>query len=98
MVMCAMLFRRPLFMQDLQGRSPVVAGRALVPQGLLTGVGTVLGGALAARLGVRWTVLAGMLILAISTASLLTLQLTTPAWQISALLSGRGPAVGLTGQ
>src|SRR5258708_217555 len=98
LVMFAMLFLLPFVMQDLQGSSPVVAGLALVPQGLLTGVGTVLGGALAARLGVRWTVLAGMLILAVSTASLLTLQLTTPARQISALLSGRGPAVGLTGQ
>ena len=96
LVMFAMLFLLPFFMQDLQGSSPVVAGLALVPQGLLTGVGTVLGGALAARLGVRWTVLAGMLILAISTASLLTLQLTTPAWQIAVLLSGRGIALGLT--
>src|SRR5260221_4545504 len=94
--MFAMLFLLPFFMQDLQGSSPVVAGLALVPQGLLTGVGTVLGGALAARLGVRWTVLAGMLILAISTASLLAFQLTPPPWQIAVLLSGRGLALGLT--
>ncbi len=96
LVMFAMLFLLPFVMQDLQGSSPVVAGLALVPQGLLTGLGTVLGGALAARLGVRWTVLAGMLILVISTTSLLMLQLTTPAWQIAVLLSGRGLALGLT--
>ncbi len=98
LVMFAMLFLLPVFMQDLQGVSPVVTGLALVPQGLITGLGTVLGVALAPRLGVRWTVFVGMLILAVSTAALLTLQLDTPAWQVAALLSGRGLALGLTVQ
>ncbi len=94
-VMFAMLFLIPVFMEQLQGHTPLVAGLALLPQGLVTGLGTALGTALPRRWGVRWSVVAGMAILTVSTAALLTVHLDTPAWLIAALLSGRGLAVGL---
>lgn len=94
-VMFAMLFLIPIYVQDLQGKSALEAGLVLLLQGLVTGVGTLLGNALGARWGVRWTVLAGMIILAVSTALLLLTTITTPTWETALLLSGRGLAIGL---
>src|SRR5262249_7600791 len=89
-VLFAMLFLLPIFMEDLEGLSPAAVGLALLPQGLVMGLGTVLGDRLAARLGVRLTVLLGMAILTLSTAALLPLSLSTPAWITALVLSGRG--------
>ncbi len=50
-VLFVMLFLIPVFLESVQGLSPVVAGLALLPQGLVTGVGTVLGTRLAASRG-----------------------------------------------
>jgi EmrB/QacA subfamily drug resistance transporter len=95
-VMFAMLVLIPVFMQDLQGSSSLVAGLTLLPQGLAMGVSTVLGIGVSRRWGVRRTVVVGMLVLGLSTALLLTLRLDSPAWITAALLSGRGLALGLT--
>jgi EmrB/QacA subfamily drug resistance transporter len=95
-VMFAMLVLVPIYMEDLQGASALTAGLALLPQGLVTGIGIVLGDQLAAHRGARFSALLGFLLLAITTATLLALTLTTPAWVTALLLSGRGLAVGLT--
>ena len=95
-VMFAMLFLLPIYMQNLQGLSPLIAGLALLPQGFVTGFGTVLGGVVAPRWGARRSTLLGMAILALSTATLLLLTRDTPAWLTAALLCGRGLALGLT--
>jgi EmrB/QacA subfamily drug resistance transporter len=94
-VMFAMLVLIPVFLEQLQGQTALTAGLALLPQGLVTGLGTALGTALPRRWGVRWSVVLGMVLLTVSTAALLTLQLDTPVWVIATLLSGRGLAVGL---
>jgi EmrB/QacA subfamily drug resistance transporter len=85
----------PVYMQQVQGATALAAGLALLPQGLLTGVGTVLGNRLPGRWGVRTTAFAGMLVLSISTAAMLFVVASTPAWLIGLLLSGRGFAIGL---
>ncbi len=97
-VMFAMLVLIPVFMQDLQGNSSLSAGLTLLPQGIAMGLSTLLGMWAANRWGVRLTVVAGMLVLGLTTALLLTLQLDTPGWLIATLLSGRGLALGLTVQ
>ncbi|MGO8946563.1 MAG: DHA2 family efflux MFS transporter permease subunit [Ktedonobacterales bacterium] len=94
-VMFSMLVLVPIFMEQLQGTSALTAGLALLPQGLVTGLGIGVGDWLARRWGVRTSVLLGMALLALTTASLLALTLTTPAWLTALLLSGRGLAVGL---
>jgi EmrB/QacA subfamily drug resistance transporter len=94
-VLFAMLFLLPIYMEDLQGLTPVVAGLALLPQGLVMGLGTVLGDRLAVDRGIRFCALLGMAILTLSTAALLFLSSTTPAWMTALLLSGRGLALGL---
>src|SRR5262249_36221680 len=66
-VLFAMLFLLPIYLEDLQGLGPMVAGLALLPQGLVMGLGTVLGDKLAARRGVRFSAALGMAILTLST-------------------------------
>jgi EmrB/QacA subfamily drug resistance transporter len=95
-VLFVMVFLLPVFLESVQGFSPLVAGLALLPQGLVTGVGTVLGMRLAARRGTRLSAVLGMAILTVSTVALFAVQLATPAWITALILSGRGMALGLT--
>ncbi|MHB1629143.1 MAG: MFS transporter [Bacilli bacterium] len=74
----------PAFMQEIQGQSAVAAGMALLPQGVVTGVGTVLGNRLPTRWGVRRTAVSGMALLTLSTAGLLAVTATSPAWLVAA--------------
>jgi len=83
-------------MEDLQGFSPLVAGLALLPQGVVTGVGLGLGTRVAACWGTRLSALLGLAILTVGTAALLLLTATTPAWATATILCARGVAVGLT--
>lgn len=85
----------PAFMQEIQGHSAVAAGMALLPQGFVTGVGTVLGNRLPIRWGVRRTAVSGMALLTLSTAGLLAVTATSPAWLVAVILCGRGFAIGL---
>ena len=94
-VLFVMLFLIPVFLESVQGVSPLVAGLTLLPQGLVTGVGTVLGNRLAARRGTRVSAILGMAILTVSTVALLAVQIDTPAWITALILSGRGLALGL---
>ncbi len=95
-VMFVMLFLIPVFLQTVQGLSPLQTGLVLLPQGLVTGLGTVVGDKLPARYGVRRSVMLGMGILALCTAALLLVEAGSPAWVIAVVLSGRGLALGLT--
>src|SRR5262252_158839 len=95
-VMFVMLFLIPVFLESVQQLTPLQAGLALLPQGLVTGLGTVLGEKLPAKYGVRRSVAVGMGILSMSTAALLLVRADSPGWLIAAILSGRGLALGLT--
>lgn len=94
-VLFVMLFLMPVFIQDVQGHTVLVAGLVLLPQGVLTGVGTVLGNKLSPKWGVRLTSIVGMAILTASTALLLAVEVSTSVWITAAILSGRGLALGL---
>jgi EmrB/QacA subfamily drug resistance transporter len=85
----------PAFMQEIQGRTALTAGLTLLPQGLITGIGTVLGNLLPPRWGVRRTIVLGMLLLTLSTVGLLGVSATSPAALIALILCGRGFAIGL---
>ncbi len=95
-VLFVMVFLIPVFLESVQGLSPLIAGLTLLPQGIVTGVGTVLGTRLAARRGTRMSAVLGMAILTVSTAALLAVQIATPVWITALILSGRGLALGLT--
>ncbi|WP_067931768.1 DHA2 family efflux MFS transporter permease subunit [Alicyclobacillus kakegawensis] len=85
----------PTFMQEVQGRSGVAAGVTLLPQGLITGIGAVLGNQLPSKWGVRRTVMAGMALLTMSTVGLLAVTATSPASLMAMILCGRGFAIGM---
>ncbi len=91
----AAIFLVPFMAQNVQHHSALNTGLALLPQGLVVGVGTALSGGLAKRFGTRLLVIGGFLIMALSTASLWFVGVTTPLWVTSLILCGRGLTVGL---
>lgn len=91
----AMFVLIPIFMEELQGLSPLTVGLTLAPQAIVTGAGSVLGDKVARRWGVRFSAVTGLAVLTLSTALLLLVTSTTPAWVIALILSGRGLTFGL---
>ena len=91
----AAMFLLPVFVQAVQGRSALVAGLALLPQGLITGLSTTLAPRWLAGLTVRVTVLVGFAVLAVATLGLLLITAATPLWLIALILAGRSVAIGL---
>lgn len=90
-VIFSMLVLIPVYMEDVQRISPLIVGLVLLPQALMTGLGTMIGH----RLPTRPSALLGMVILTVSTALLLLVDINTPAWVTSLFLCGRGFAVGM---
>jgi predicted MFS family arabinose efflux permease len=98
-VLFAMLFLLPIFMESIQGMSATITGLALLPQGIVTGIGTWIGDKLSkqrSERSIRLTTVLGMTILTMTTAMLLLVGVSTPDWAIAVILSGRGLALGLT--
>lgn len=91
----AAVFLVPLFAQQVQGHGAFAVGLALLPAGVLTGLGTVLGERLAAATSARTTVVLGFAALAVSTAALAWADRGTPLWLLGLVLTGRAVAVGL---
>jgi predicted MFS family arabinose efflux permease len=91
----AAVFLLPVFTQTVQHHTAFATGLALLPQGLITGVGTALGQRLGERIGVRVLVCSGFVVLAVASAGLLVLSPSTPLWVTAAILSGRAAAIGL---
>jgi len=91
----AAVFLLPVFVQSVQGRSALVAGLAMAPQGLITGLSTALAPRWLTGLTMRVTVLAGFAVLALATLGLLLITAATPLWLIAAILAGRSVAIGL---
>jgi EmrB/QacA subfamily drug resistance transporter len=91
----AAVFLLPVFAQAVQGHSAAATGLALLPQGIITGLGTVLGQKLLARLSIRTTVTAGFAILTVASLGLLAITATTPLAVTAAILAGRAAAIGL---
>jgi EmrB/QacA subfamily drug resistance transporter len=88
------VFLLPIFMQSVQGHSALVTGLALLPQGIVMGIGTFVGQKLSGRVPLKVLVLGGFAILAVSSVFLLFLQQDTPLWAIALILSGRAIAIG----
>jgi EmrB/QacA subfamily drug resistance transporter len=88
------VFLIPVFTQSVQGYSAIETGLALLPQGIVMGIGTFVGQKLASRVPLRVLVVGGFLILAVSSVFLLFLERDTPLWAIALMLSGRAIAIG----
>jgi EmrB/QacA subfamily drug resistance transporter len=102
-VLFAVLFLAPVFLQQIQQHSTTVTGLVLLPQGVVMGLASWLGSVLVERGQARPVVITasvagGLALLAACTLSLLLLTTSTPLWVTTILLCGRGAALGLTVQ
>ncbi len=102
-VLFAVLFLAPVFLQQIQHHGTTVTGLVLLPQGVVMGLASWLGSVLVERSKTRPAVITasvsgGLALLAASTLGLLLLTAATPLWVTTALLCGRGVALGLTVQ
>jgi EmrB/QacA subfamily drug resistance transporter len=94
----AVLFLLPVVIQDIQGHGPLASGLVLLPQGLVMGLSTQLGQWMAERGRLRLSILLGLGSVAVTTALLLAVDLSTPLWTTAAILAGRGVGLGLVVQ
>jgi len=102
-VLFAVLFLAPVFLQQIQHHGTTVTGLVLLPQGIVMGLAAWLGSVLVERGKTRPAVLTasvsgGLALLAASTLGMLLLTASTPLWVTTVLLCGRGVALGLTVQ
>jgi len=88
------VFLIPVFTQSVQGYSAIETGLALLPQGIVMGLGTVVGQRLSRRIPLRVLVVTGFVALAISSIYLLFLEQDTPLWITAVALSVRAIAIG----
>jgi EmrB/QacA subfamily drug resistance transporter len=94
----AALFLVPVLMQSIQGFSAFQAGLALLPQGVVMGLGSIIGALVMKSGQLRRSVAAGSLVLVATTAAMLLIDLRTPGWETALILCGRGLAFGLITQ
>lgn len=94
-IMFSMIVIIPLFMENVQGKSPLTAGLTIFPQALITGMGTVIGGQFSKRYGVRVSTVVGLTFLTIGSALLLVINQNSASWLIAILLLFRGLGIGL---
>ena len=88
------VFLLPVFTQTVQGYSAFDTGLALLPQGIIMGLGTFVGQKLSGTIPLRVMVVFGFAVLAISSVFLLFLEQDTPLWVTALILSGRAIAIG----
>jgi predicted MFS family arabinose efflux permease len=95
LVVSSAIFVLPVFTQAVQGHSALATGVAMLPQGLITGLSTVVGQKLMYRVPLRRLVGIGFGVLAVCSTGLLALDASTPLWVTGAILAGRAAAIGL---
>ncbi|QQE77859.1 DHA2 family efflux MFS transporter permease subunit [Alicyclobacillus sp. SO9] len=94
-VMFSIIVIIPLFMENVQGKTPLITGLTMFPQAILMGMGTVIGGKFSKRYGVKTSVIVGLTFLTIGSVLLLLIQQDTPSWNVAFLLLFRGLGLGL---
>ena len=94
-VLWAMIFLIPVYVQQAQGHSAVVAGLVLLPQGVVMGIAAPFGELLVRSGRLRFSVTVGFLVLAATTAGLLAVDTRTAPLELSLIVGGRGIALAL---
>lgn len=87
-------FLLPIYLQTLRGQTPLQAGLLVLPLALGAGVTTPIAGALYNRVGARWLIAFGSLLLAINTWQLAHVDLNTSYLVIMEIVAIRGIALG----
>ncbi|WP_420992741.1 MFS transporter [Cupriavidus sp. 30B13] len=89
------LFFFSIFLQQIQGWSPVETGWRMLPQFVATGVASVLFGRLSAGIAVRWLMVAGYGLVGISMLSMTQFTAQTPYLAVGTLFGVLGLGMGL---
>jgi DHA2 family multidrug resistance protein len=87
-------FLLPIYLQTLRGQTPLQAGLLVLPLAIAAGLTTPIAGALYNRVGARWLIAFGSLLLAINTWQLSTITLNTDYLIIMEIVAIRGIALG----
>lgn len=94
-IMFSIIVIIPLFMENVQGKTPLVTGLTIFPQAVVMGIGTMIGGQFSKKYGIRTSAIVGLTFLTTGSALLLLIQQATPSWIIALLLLFRGLGIGL---
>jgi MFS family permease len=84
----------PLYFQELRGADALKAGLLLAPQGLGVLLSRGIAGSLSDRIGPRWIVVTGLLIVALGTVPYALAGTDTNVWLLAATLIVRGVGLG----
>src|SRR6266567_6013700 len=95
-VLFGSLFLLPLFVENIQGHTALLAGEFLISQGLAMGVGMALSGVLYNRVGPRILAATGLALLVAGTYSLTRLDVNTSGMSLQIWLILRGLGLGFT--
>src|SRR5215469_5629298 len=95
-VLFGSLFLLPLFFENIQGNTALLAGEFLISQGLAMGVGMALSGVLYNRIGPRILAATGLALLVAGTYSLTRLDVNTSGMSLQIWLILRGLGLGFT--
>lgn len=95
MVLSGFLFVNTLYLQEVRGDSPLLAGISVLPATAMIGMSSLLSGRLVARFGTRLPFLAGSLSFAAGSALLLDLRPATPYAVLAASYALLGFGLGL---
>ncbi len=88
-------FLLPIYLQSLRGRTPLQAGLLVLPLAISSGIVVPLAGALYNRIGARWLIFVGSLLLAVNTWGFAHLSLDASYNEIMILAAIRGVALGM---
>jgi MFS family permease len=88
-------FLLPIFLQAARGLDAASTGLVMFPMGIVSFATMTMSGRMYNRIGPRPLVIAGLVVLAVTTGLLSFITATTSVLYITALASGRGLALGL---
>ncbi|HCI82266.1 MAG TPA: MFS transporter [Ktedonobacter sp.] len=88
-------FLLPIYLQTLRGRTPLEAGLLVLPLAIASGIVTPIAGALYNRVGGRWLIAIGSILLAVNTWYFAHITIDTSYIEIMGLVAIRGVALGL---
>jgi len=88
-------FLVPLYLQNVQGLTPIDTGIIMIPQGVLMALMMPLSGRLFDKLGVVPVAIAGLLLMSTTTYELQHLAINTPVPWLTVILALRGMGIGL---
>lgn len=87
-------FLLPIYLQTLRGRTPLEAGLLVLPLAISSGIVVPIAGLLYNRIGPRWLIAFGSLLLAINTFEFAHIGIDTPYLEIMIIVAIRGVALG----